>query len=209
MARYSIGVDFGTESARALLLDLDSAIEVASSAMDYPHGVMDERLPDGTPLPQDWALQHPEDYLTVLATIVPDVLRQAGASKEDVVGFGIDFTACTVLPAKNDGTPLCELPEFAGNPHAYVKLWKHHAAQPEANRLNAAAAMRGERFLARYGGKISSEWLVPKVWQVLNEAPEVYAEADIFIEATDWVIMRLTGNETRNKLHRRIQGNLA
>jgi L-ribulokinase len=102
------------------------------------------------------------------------------------------------LPAKNDGTPLCELPEFAGNPHAYVKLWKHHAAQPEANRLNAAAAMRGERFLARYGGKISSEWLVPKVWQVLNEAPEVYAEADIFIEATDWVIMRLTGNETRN-----------
>ncbi len=198
MARYSIGVDYGTESARALLLHLDSAIEVASSAMKYPHGVMDDSLPDGTPLPQDWALQHPDDYLAVLAEIIPDLLRQAGVSKEDVVGFGIDFTACTALPVKKDGTPLCDVSGFERNPHAYVKLWKHHAAQPEANRLNAVASMRGERFLMRYGGKISSEWLVPKVWQVLNEAPDVYAAADMFMEATDWVIMRLTGRETRN-----------
>ncbi|SHF63815.1 L-ribulokinase [Caldanaerobius fijiensis DSM 17918] len=198
MAKYSIGVDYGTESARALLLNIDTAQEVASSAMAYPHGVMDETLPDGTPLGQDWALEHPDDYIEVLKVIIPDVLKQAGVSKDDVIGIGIDFTACTVLPIKKDGTPLCDLPEFTKNPHAYVKLWKHHAAQPEANRLNQIAAERGEDFLARYGGKISSEWLVPKVWQVLNEAPEVYEATDKFIEATDWVIMMLTGNERRN-----------
>ncbi|WP_026487283.1 ribulokinase [Caldanaerobius polysaccharolyticus] len=198
MAKYSIGVDYGTESARALLLNVDTAQEVASSMMAYPHGVMDERLPDGTRLGQDWALEHPDDYIEVLKVIIPDVLRKSGVNKEDVIGIGIDFTACTILPIKKDGTPLCDLPEFVHNPHAYVKLWKHHAAQPEANRLNQIAAQRGEDFLSRYGGKISSEWLVPKVWQVLNEAPEVYEAADKFIEATDWVVMMLTGNERRN-----------
>ncbi|SHF66918.1 L-ribulokinase [Caldanaerobius fijiensis DSM 17918] len=198
MAKYSIGIDYGTESARALLLNIDTAQEVASSTMAYPHGVMDESLPDGTRLGQDWALEHPDDYIEVLKVIVPDVLKKSGVNKDDVIGLGIDFTACTVLPIKKDGTPLCDLPEFTKNPHAYVKLWKHHAAQPEANRLNQIAAQRGEDFLARYGGKISSEWLVPKVWQVLNEAPEVYEAADKFIEAADWVVMMLTGNERRN-----------
>jgi len=198
MPKYALGIDFGTESARALLVNLDTAEEAATSVMRYPHGVMDEALPDGSVLPPDWALQHPGDYLEVLRHIVPEVLRQAGVSKDDVIGLGIDFTACTMLPMKSDGTPLCTLPEFKSNPHAYVKLWKHHAAQPEANRLNTVAKERGEEFLSRYGGKISSEWLIPKIWQVLNEAPEVYDAADKFIEATDWVILKLTGNERRN-----------
>jgi len=198
MAKFSIGIDYGTESARALLLNLDTAEEVASSTMNYPHGVMDERLPDGTVLPQDWALEHPDDYIEVLKKIIPDVIMKSGINKDDVVGIGIDFTACTMLPIKKDGTPLCDLPEYKSNPHAYVKLWKHHAAQPEANMLNKIASERGEDFLARYGGKISSEWLIPKIWQILNEAPDVYEEADKFIEATDWVILKLTGNERRN-----------
>jgi len=198
MAKFSIGIDYGTESARALLLNLETAEEVASSTMNYPHGVMDEKLPDGTVLPQDWALEHPDDYIEVLKKIIPDVINQSGINKDDVVGIGIDFTACTMLPIKKDGTPLCDLPEYKSNPHAYVKLWKHHAAQPEANMLNKIASLRGEDFLARYGGKISSEWLIPKIWQILNEAPDVYEEADKFIEATDWVILKLTGNERRN-----------
>ncbi len=100
MAKFSIGIDYGTESARALLLNLETAEEVASSTMNYPHGVMDEKLPDGTVLPQDWALEHPDDYIEVLKKIIPDVIIKSGINKDDVVGIGIDFTACTMLPIK-------------------------------------------------------------------------------------------------------------
>ena len=196
---YSIGVDYGTLSGRALLVDLETGEEIATSVFEYPHAVMNEYLPDGeTKLDMDFALQHPKDYLDVLSHIIPDVLEQGGVSVDQVVGVGIDFTACTVLPILEDGTPLCALEEFKCNPHAYVKLWKHHAAQTEANRLNEIATKRGEAFLARYGGKISSEWLFPKIWETLNKAPEVYEKADKFIEATDWVVMMLCGNEARS-----------
>jgi L-ribulokinase len=198
MGRYVIGVDYGTLSGRAVLVEAATGRELASAVHEYAHGVMDTSLPGGARLPQDWALQHPQDYLDVLAHTIPAVLREAGVAAEEVIGIGTDFTACTVLPVKTDGTPLCFLPEFADNPHAYVKLWKHHAAQGQANRLNAIAAERGERWLANYGGKISSEWMIPKLWQIVEEAPEIYDAMDRFIEAADWIIWQLTGRETRN-----------
>ncbi|HZH60605.1 MAG TPA: ribulokinase, partial [Metabacillus sp.] len=180
-------------------VEIGTGKEVATSVKPYTHGVMDEFLSDGvTKLENDWALQHPTDYIEVLETTIQDVLKQANVSPEDVIGLGIDFTACTVLPINKHGTPLCLTEEFAKHPHSFVKLWKHHAAQDEANRLNEIAKARGERFLKRYGGKISSEWLVPKLWQILNEAPEIYAAADQFVEATDWVIYQLTGVLKRN-----------
>ena len=197
--KYAIGIDFGTQSGRAVLVDLSDGSEVADHVTPYPHGVIDETLPEsGTKLGHEWALQHPGDYLEVVRRSVPEVLRQSGVRPEDVIGVGIDFTACTMLPVDARGTPLCFLPEWKDNPHSWVKLWKHHAAQDEANRLNAIAAERGERFLPRYGGKISSEWMVAKIWQILDEAPEVYDAADRFVEATDWVIFRLTGQLVRN-----------
>jgi L-ribulokinase len=197
--KYAIGVDFGTQSGRAVLVEVDTGREVATAVKEYPHGVMDEYLPDGkTKLEPDWALQHPQDYLDVLAETIPAVLKEAGVSNEDVIGVGIDFTACTMLPIDKDGTPLCFYEEYKSHPHAYVKLWKHHAAQDEANRLNQIAAERGEEFLQRYGGKISSEWLFPKIWQILNEAPEIYERAAKFIEAADWIVLQLTGQEKRN-----------
>lgn len=198
MPKYAIGVDFGTLSGRAVLVELGTSRELASSVWNYEYGVMDERLPDGTPLPADWALQMPADYLAVLSHAVPAVLREGRVAPRDVIGIGIDFTACTVIAVDRQGRPMCELPQWRGNPHSYVKLWKHHAAQDQANRLNAAAARRGERFLARYGGKISSEWMFPKIWQVLEEAPELYAATDRFMEAADWVVMHMTGRECRN-----------
>ena len=198
MSKYSIGVDYGSESARALLLNVTTGEEVASEMMEYPHLVMSEQIPTGRKLEPFWALQHPKDYIDVLEYTVNKVLEKTKVSKEDIIGLGIDFTACTVLPMKNDGTPLCYLDEFKDNPHAYVKLWKHHAAQDEANKLNEIAHKMGEEFINRYGGKISSEWYLPRVWQVLDEAPDVYEATDKFIEATDWVIMQLTGKETRN-----------
>ncbi|HRW26534.1 MAG TPA: ribulokinase [Bacteroidales bacterium] len=198
MHKYTIGVDFGTLSGRAVIVDTTTGEEVAVAVHEYSHAVMDEKLPDGTPLGVDWALQHPQDYLDVFRITIPQVIKMAMVSPEQVAGVGIDFTACTVLPVKADGTPLCFLDEYRSRPNAWVKLWKHHAAQDEANRLNIIAEERGEKFLRRYGGKISSEWMIPKIWQTVNEDPEVYDAADRFIEAADWVVWQLTGRETRN-----------
>ena len=197
--KYAIGIDFGTKTGRALLVEVDTGKEIATSVKVYAHGVMDEYLPDGkTRLESDWALQHPQDYLDVLHETIPDVLKKGNVNPIDVIGIGIDFTACTILPIDNDGTPLCFYDEYKSNPHAYVKLWKHHSAQHEANMLNKIARERNEDFLNFYGGKISSEWMIPKIWQVLNEAPEIYDRTGKFIEAADWIILKLTGEERRN-----------
>ncbi|MBI1878469.1 MAG: ribulokinase [Chloroflexi bacterium] len=197
--KYAIGVDFGTESGRVALVDLSNGQEVATAVHLYANGVIDEKLPDSeVRLEPDWALQDPNDYLEVFKKTVPAVLKDSGVDPADVVGLGVDFTACTMLPTKADGTPLCFLPEWRKNPHAWVKLWKHHAAQPEANKLNQIAGELGYSFLDRYGGKISSEWFFPKAWQILDEAPEVYAAAGRLIEGADWVVWQLTGAEKRN-----------
>lgn len=198
-AKYSIGVDYGTQSGRAVLVDVETGREVASAVKVYTHGVMDEFLPDGvTKLEPDWALEHPMDYLEVLQITIPAVLKKSGVSPEDVIGLGIDFTACTMLPVDKNGEPLCFQEKYKSNPHSYVKLWKHHAAQEEANKLNEIASQRNEPFLKRYGGKISSEWLIPKIWQILNESPDLFGDTGKFMEATDWVILQLTGEEKRN-----------
>lgn len=197
--KYTIGIDFGTLSGRAVLVDVATGEEAATAVYEYANGVIDQQLPGGGPaLPPDFALQDPADYLRVLETTIPEVLRSAGVDRDDVIGIGIDFTSCTMLPTFADGTPLCFDQRFRHEPHAWVKLWKHHAAQPEANRLNEIARQRGEAFLSRYGGKISSEWFFPKVWQILNEAPHVYEAADRLIEAADWIVWQLTGVEKRN-----------
>ena len=198
MGKYVIGVDYGTLSGRAVLAEVGTGKEICSSVFEYPHAVMDRTLPTGETLGLDWALQHPRDYLDVLSNTVPAVLRESGVDAGDIIGIGTDFTACTLLPVKADGTPLCLMPEYEHEPHAWVKLWKHHAAQDKANKLNETAELRGEKWLQNYGGKISSEWAVPKIWQVLEEAPEIYAAADRFIEAADWIVWQLCGRETRN-----------
>jgi L-ribulokinase len=201
LSKYAVGVDFGTESGRAILVDVADGRQLATAVYSYRNGVIDERLPvDGAPvlLPLEWALQDPDDYLDVFRTTVPEVLSAAAVDPRDVVGIGVDFTACTMLPVTADGTPLSSLPDLRREPHAWVKLWKHHAAQPHADRINAVARERGEDWLDRYGGRISSEWFFAKSLQILEEAPEVYARADRLLEAADWVVWRLTGEETRN-----------
>jgi L-ribulokinase len=195
---YAIGIDFGTESGRALLLDLQTGREAAVSDVAYPSGVIDRALPGtGEELAADWALQDPDDWVTVVETAVPAVLSSAGVRGEEVVGLGVDFTACTVLPVTRDGVPLCTLPEWRSHPHAWPKLWKHHAAQPVADRLNEVAEDRGETFLSRYGGKLSSEWYFPKLIELWLADREVYDAAYGFIEGTDWIVWHLTGNERR------------
>lgn len=195
---YALGVDFGTESGRALLLDLRSGEEVAVSEVAYAHGVIDRELPQsGEQLPPDWALQHSDDWLAVLESAIPAVLEQVPPAREAVVGLGVDFTSCTVLPVSADGLPLFTQERWCSRRHAWPKLWKHHAAQPIADRLNEVAAARGEVFLERYGGRISSEWYFPKLIELWLEDREVYNACYGFIEATDWIVWFLTGNERR------------
>jgi L-ribulokinase len=195
---YAIGVDFGTESGRAALVDLSGGDVLATSVVRYASAVIDRKLPStGEELPPDWALQDPDDWVTVINKTLPDVIKQAGINAEQVVGLGVDFTSCTVLPVKSDGAPLCTLDEWRERRHAWPKLWKHHAAQPVADRLNEVALERGDAFLQRYGGRISSEWYFPKLIQVWLEDREVYDACDGFIEATDWIVWHLTGVECR------------
>ena len=152
MAKYSIGIDYGTLSARALLLNIQTGEEVCVSEMAYPHGVMDECLPSA------------------------------------------------------DGTPLCKAEGFEDTPHAYVKLWKHHAAQYCADELNAKAEAMGEKWLPLYGGKISSEWMIPKIMQILKEEPRVYDACDQILEAGDWVVWQLVGHQARSACNAGFKG---
>ncbi|MGM0855212.1 MAG: ribulokinase [Bacillota bacterium] len=197
--KYAIGVDYGTESGRAVLVSLANGEEVSDHVTPYRHGVIDERLPGtNVELGHEWALQHPNDYIEVLEQSIPAVIKASGVDTENIIGLGIDFTACTMLPIDAKGVPLSYSEPWKNHPHGWVKLWKHHAAQDEANKLNAIAEQSGEEFLKRYGGKISSEWMIAKIWQILDEAPEIYQATDQFVEATDWVISQLTGTLLRN-----------
>ena len=199
MPKYALGLDYGTESGRVMLVDADSGEEVAWKVAPYPHGVLDRELPDGRTLGPDWALQDPLDYLHALQEGIPETLRSAGIEGPEILGVGVDFTASTPMPAKADGAPLRSIPELAANPHAWVKLWKHHAAEPQAQRINEIARERGEAFLELYRGGYSSEWFFSKLLETLEAAPEIYDAADRYIEACDWLVWQLTGKETRSE----------
>jgi L-ribulokinase len=199
MSTYSIGLDFGTESVRALLVDVATGEAVATAVEPYADGVIDERVPGtGERLPPDWALQNPADWLTGVERTIVSVLAKSRINPTAVVGIGIDFTSCTVLPTTADGTPLCDIELLRAEPHAWPKLWKHHGAQSQAERITNVAAARGERWLPRYGGRISSEWLLPKALEIAEGAPRVYDAAARIIEGGDWVVWRLTGVMARN-----------
>jgi len=207
--KYVIGVDYGTLSGRALVVRATDGKEMGSAVFDYPNAVMDRTLnSSGASLGPDWALQDANDYVEVLKHAVPEALKVSGIDPADVVGIATDFTACTMVPVLKDGTPLSQVSDLKDNPHAYVKLWKHHAAQPHADRINALARERGEKWLPRYGGQISSEWELAKGLQLLEEAPDVYQRMYKFVEAADWIIWQLCGNYLRNACTAGYKGNL-
>lgn len=195
-----IGIDYGTLSGRAVVVRVRDGEELGSAVHLYAHGVMDESLTagDGQRLPPDWALQVPSDYLDVLRHAVPEAVAAAGVAASQVVGIGTDFTACTMVPTTLAGTPLNEIERFRNRPHAYAKLWKHHAAQGQADRITALAHTRREPWIDRYGGAISSEWEFAKGLQLLEEDPEIYDAMDRWVEAADWIVWQLTGRYVRN-----------
>lgn len=196
MASYVIGIDYGTLSGRSVLVDTADGQVVASSAFDYPHGVLDRNLPDGTSLPADYALQHPQDYLDVLYHTIPRLLDASGISGNDIVGIGLDATACTVLPLDQQGQPLCF--KYPSEPQSYVKMWKHHGAQALANRLTQAAEGVCPELLMSMGGSISAESFFPKLWELWELAPWLYEEMYEYMEVADWIIWHMTGTAHRN-----------
>lgn len=206
MKKYTVGVDFGTLSARAVLVETATGRVTADAVAEYAHGVMDTRLEDGTELPPQFALQDPADYLCALHAVLHEVFARSGIRPVEVAGLGVDFTCCTLIPVLSDGTPLSFLPQYRSEPHAYAKLWKHHAAQPFADRINRLARERGEKWLSRYGGAINSEWMFPKIYEVLEKAPEIYEKAAYFIEAGDWITWMLTEKQVRGYIFAAYKG---
>src|SRR5688572_27955853 len=199
MSKYSLGFDFGTESVRVIVVDIKDGRIAGTATSSYRHGVIDDTLPiAGGKLPPDFAVQHPNDWLDSLAIACKSAVKQSGIDVADIIGIGVDFTSCTMLPCKADGTPLCLLDQHNREPHAWAKLWKHHGAKAETLRINEVAKSRKESWLARYGGTIGLEWFFPKTLETLNHAPKVYADADVFIEAGDWLVWRLTGQLVRS-----------
>lgn len=198
MPKYSIGIDYGEQSGSAVIMDIESGKILAKFERKYTHRIMNSIFSDEYHLDEKWALQHAADYIEVLAITIPAVIKEANVNSDDIIGLGINFASSTILAIDKNDQPLCYDEKYKHNPHAYVKLWNHQAAQYEADRLNKKAKEMGENFFLKYGGKVSAEWMLPKIMQILDEAPEIYNKADRFIEATDWVTLVLTGNEKRN-----------
>ena len=201
--QYVVGVDYGTLSGRAVVVRVRDGAELGTAVHAYPHAVLEAGLPASLAgrdlsLPPEWALQVPEDYREVLRVAVPAAVAAAGVDPSQVVGIATDFTACTMVPTLADGTPLNEVDGLADRPHAYVKLWKHHAAQGQADRINELARTRGEAWLPRYGGLISSEWEFAKGLQLFEEDGDVYDRMVHWVEAADWIVWQLCGSYVRN-----------
>ena len=193
MTKAALGLDFGTESVRAVLVDLKGN-ELATAVSKFRHGQIVGQLPEGSkPLPPSYALQHPDDWVMSAANATRKAVKQAGIPRDAVIGIGVDFTSCTMLPTLADGTPLCLLPAMAKQPLAWPKLWKHHGALEQAELMTRVARKRDEAFLKRYGGTIGLEWFFPKVLETLQHAPRVFEKAEVWLEAGDWFVWQLVG----------------
>ena len=196
MAKFVIGIDYGTLSARAVLADQAGNV-VSQAEYVYPHAVMGSDAFPGEEILKTDAFQHPQDYLDALSSVIGDVLRAGNVDAAEVAGLGIDFTSCTPLPVLEDGTALCCIPAYEGNPQAYPKLWKHNSAQKEADAITKLARETGAPHLEYYG-KISAEWFFPKLWETYRKAPQVLADCHRYMEAGDWLTYLLTGREVKS-----------
>lgn len=201
MDKYVIGLDYGTLSARAVLVAADSGEVIEESIYPYPHGILSALPGSAGELPADYALQEIDDYVDAMYHTICSVVQKSGRRAEDIIGIGIDATSSTFLPLSENGEPLCKTEKFRANPHAQLKLWKHHGAQGQADRITELAGKRSEKFLMRCGGKVNAEWMLPKLMEVAGKAPDVYEMTDNFMEASDYLVYLLTGEVTRCMCH--------
>ena len=195
--RYSIGLDFGTLSARAVIADVsDGSLLPYESIFTYPHAIITSI--DGKALPPNYALQHPLDYINALEFLISDLISKNHISAKEIIGIGIDFTDCTVFPVNESFTPLCLLDKYKNEPHAYAKLWKHHTSEKYAQEIERAALKYDSSILSVTGRKMTSEFLIPKLYEIFCEARDVYDDTYKFILGGDFIACLLTG---RNDIH--------
>ncbi|NLJ81024.1 MAG: ribulokinase [Firmicutes bacterium] len=195
--KYVIGLDFGTQSGRGVLVRLSDGAEIAVSVSGYSRGVVTETLPNGPELPPGFALQHPEDYLGALEFIIKELLGKTGISESRIMGIGVAATSCTILPALKDGASLCSLKEYASDPHSWAKLWKHHGALQEAAELNQFLIENAPHLALQFGAN-SAERMLPKILEIKRHSPQVYEAAYTFVELADWIVWKLTGRLQRS-----------
>ena len=199
--QYVIGLDYGTNSVRALLVDAHSGAEIAAATWNYAHGTQ------GVILARDpnLARQHPADYLEGAQITIREVLQTArdkapGFAPDQVVGIGVDTTGSTPLPVDQHGEPLAFQAEFEGNNNALAWLWKDHTSINEATQITALAAQMRPEYLAKCGGTYSSEWYFAKVLHCLNVDEKVFDATHRWVECADWIPAMLSGTGAADKM---------
>ena len=198
---YAIGLDYGTNSVRTLIVNIANGREVASAVWNYEHGTQ------GVILSRDpnLARQHPADYVKGAEVTIKKALAQAkravrGFVPNQIIGIGVDTTGSTPLPVDRHGIPLAFDKRFAKHPAAMAWLWKDHTGIAEATEITALAGKIRPQYLAKCGGTYSSEWFFSKILHCLRTSPEVFDAAFSWVECSDWVPAMLTGTQAPDKL---------
>lgn len=194
MSTYTIGIDYGTNSVRALIVDTANGNELASAVFNYPGGHQGVWVDANDP---HLARQHPGDYVAGLLETVRAAIAKAatvdGFSPDKVIGIGVDTTGSTPIPVTAENVAIGMLPQWRDNPAAQAWLWKDHTSYAEAARITELAAVHRPQYIAKCGNTYSSEWFWSKIWHCLNTAPEVFAAAYSWVELSDWVPSLLVG----------------
>ncbi len=206
MSKYAIGMDFGTNSCRSLIIDVADGNELATHVFPYPSGT------DGViidPADPHMARQNPADYLTGIEVSLNEAIRKARSadrnfSPDDVIGIGVDTTGSSPMPVDADGEALCFDEKFENDPAAMVWLWKDHTSYAEAALITDTAASLRPQYLAKVGGTYSSEWFWSKILHCKQTAPKTFEAADSFVEICDWIPAVLSGTIGSRKMKRSI-----
>ena len=206
MGKYSIGLDFGTNSCRAVIVDISNGEELANQVFNYPSGDAGIITDPADP---NLARQNPDNYLKGIEATIKGALEKArtatnGFSSDDVIGIGVDTTGSSPLPVDNEGTPLSFKDEFKNEPAAMVWLWKDHTSFEEAKFITDKAADLRPEYLAKIGGVYSSEWFWSKILHCRKENPQVFDAAYSFVEICDWIPAVLTGNTKPDDIKRSV-----
>ncbi len=203
MAAYTLGIDYGTNSVRAVVVDCANGANVGTHVFNYPTGEQGVIIDSSD---HNLARQNPQDYLDGLETSVVEAIKAAGAqadfSADKIIGIGVDTTGSTPLPINADGVPLALTDAFRDHPAAQAWLWKDHTSADEAARITELAAEHRPHYLAKCGNTYSSEWFWSKIWKCLNVAPEVFDAAHSWVECADYIPAVLAGISDPSKIVR-------
>jgi len=203
MAKYAIGLDYGTNSVRALIANVETGEEVGTHVWGYAHGDMGVVVDPADP---NLARQHPLDYIQGIEETITGALSQAagvaGFAPEQVIGIGVDTTGSTPLPVDAEGTPLAFNDRFKDDKAALAWLWKDHTAHAEAGEITERAKAERPQYLAKCGGVYSSEWYWAKIWRCRRASPEVFNAAYTWVEIADWIPAVLSGTTHPDSLKR-------